>query len=471
MRRLVLTYLVLAIVLAAGDLPWETHGALRVADNGRYLEHADGTPFIWIGDTAWHLYTLNRSQIDQYFRDRASKAFNVVQIMAAKGNKSRRRFGYATRNGFRDVYFHMNTLGELPFESTAPPKLNEAYWSEIDYIVKTGARYGVYVCLATMWGHGAVEWFGDPHRDNYTYSRLLAKRYSHEPNVIWIAAGEFVKITGDWRGPISEEQKELLNRLGEGLRDGAESHQLIGMHGNQFRTAMPSTYFHNESWLDFHMNQSWDRFDFIEEMIETDRGLSPAKPTLLAEGKYEGSRFPSGPAAGSIANSWHMRMQAYWSVFFGGFGHTYGALNVWNCDGKLDRHALDLPGASQMSYLGRLLAPRFFKDRVRDDELVVSRRGTAKSLDLIITVRDSPGASALVYSSQGQTFSVELDRLTGNQLDARWYDPRLGVYRPIGLIDARGVREFDPPGEAGPDNDWILVLDRIGPETVPGREN
>jgi len=459
--RLAILLLTATLTLLSGEPPWEAHGALGVSRDGRYLEHADGTPFIWIGDTPWHLYTLNRSLTDEYFRDRASKGFNVVQVMAAKGTRGRRRFGYASREGFQGVFYHMNSLGELPFESTAPPKLNEAYWAEIDHIVETGARYGIYVCLASMWGHGAVEWFGNPERDNFTYGHLVAERYRDSPNVIWIAAGEFVKITGDYNGPISGEQKELLDRVGEGLRDGAAPAQLIGMHGNQSRASMPSTYFHNESWLDFHMNQSWDKFGFIDEMIRTDWELSPAKPTFLAEGKYEGSRFPGGPAAGSIANAWHMRLQAYWSVFFGGFGHTYGAYDIWNCDGKLDRHALNLPGASQMQYVRKLLAPRFFKERVLDGDLIASDRGSAESLDLVLAIRDSQCASALIYDSQGETFSVNLGRMAADKLAAQWYDPRLGVYLPIGSIEPEGVREFDPPGSPGPDNDWILVLDGL----------
>ena len=36
-----------------GDNPLYLHGSLRVDGTKRYLEHADGTPFLWIGDTWW----------------------------------------------------------------------------------------------------------------------------------------------------------------------------------------------------------------------------------------------------------------------------------------------------------------------------------------------------------------------------------------------------------------------------------
>jgi hypothetical protein len=39
-------------------------GGLRVAANQRYLEYDDGTPFFYLGDTAWELFhRLNREEV------------------------------------------------------------------------------------------------------------------------------------------------------------------------------------------------------------------------------------------------------------------------------------------------------------------------------------------------------------------------------------------------------------------------
>ena len=37
-------------------------GFLRVAAGGRYFEYADGTPFLWLGDTLWAVSTLRCGQ-------------------------------------------------------------------------------------------------------------------------------------------------------------------------------------------------------------------------------------------------------------------------------------------------------------------------------------------------------------------------------------------------------------------------
>lgn len=34
--------------------PWD-NGKLRVSDNGTYLQHENGTPFFWMGETGWLL--------------------------------------------------------------------------------------------------------------------------------------------------------------------------------------------------------------------------------------------------------------------------------------------------------------------------------------------------------------------------------------------------------------------------------
>ena len=43
----------LHVTAYTGDNPLLKHGFLRVSANKRHFEHADGTPFLWLGDTWW----------------------------------------------------------------------------------------------------------------------------------------------------------------------------------------------------------------------------------------------------------------------------------------------------------------------------------------------------------------------------------------------------------------------------------
>ena len=84
---------------------------VQVSPNSHYLQLANGTPFFWLGDTAWKLGRLSPEDVERYIQNRASKGFNVVQ-MDASGPKP-------------------NYAGEMPFAGSGPPypdfKLTERY--------------------------------------------------------------------------------------------------------------------------------------------------------------------------------------------------------------------------------------------------------------------------------------------------------------------------------------------------------
>ena len=64
MKTCILTTLISLLTLGnvAAD-NWQ----LSVSANNRYLQHADGKPFFWLGDTGWLLpHKLSRQEICQY---------------------------------------------------------------------------------------------------------------------------------------------------------------------------------------------------------------------------------------------------------------------------------------------------------------------------------------------------------------------------------------------------------------------
>ena len=55
---------------------------LKVSENGRFLVKQDGSPFFYLGDTAWELFhRLDREEADLYLRDRAAKGSTVIQAV------------------------------------------------------------------------------------------------------------------------------------------------------------------------------------------------------------------------------------------------------------------------------------------------------------------------------------------------------------------------------------------------------
>ena len=69
-------------IVSIAVLAQKDHGLLKVTPNGHYLQYEDGTPFFWLGDTGWELFhRLTLEEINQYFDNRKSKGFNVIQAV------------------------------------------------------------------------------------------------------------------------------------------------------------------------------------------------------------------------------------------------------------------------------------------------------------------------------------------------------------------------------------------------------
>jgi hypothetical protein len=109
-----------------------------------------------------------------------------------------------------------------------------------------------------------------------------------------------------------------------------------------------------------------------------------------------------------------------------------------------------------------LMESRPFLTRVPDDAIIVSHRvATAvpgAGRYRFVATRDADGSYAMVYAPVGRTFSVDLEKLSGVNVHAWWFNPRDGSALDIGVMPRAGVRAFTPPSP-GELLDWVLVLD------------
>src|SRR5579872_6905671 len=108
-----------------------TMTSLHVSANRRFLVQADGSPFFYLGDTAWELFhRLNREEADFYLRDRASKGFTVIQAVAL-----------AEHDGLTEP----NPYGHLPLRDNDPTQPNDAYFQHVDAIVEKAQALGLTI--------------------------------------------------------------------------------------------------------------------------------------------------------------------------------------------------------------------------------------------------------------------------------------------------------------------------------------
>ncbi len=337
------------------------------------------------------------------------------------------------------------------------------YWDHVDWVLGEAAARGLYLALLPTWG-SVVKTGALNERNAADYARFLARRYKSRPNVVWV-------LGGDAKG---DEHLETWRILGRTLRAEAPEH-LITFH--PFGRTQSSTWFHAEPWLDFNMFQSghrrYDQDDTPKHFGEDnwryvldDYRKDPPKPVVDGEPSYEG--IPQGlhDATQPYWTDADARRYAYWSVFAGAFGHTYGNNAVMQFHGpdsgagdysprRFWYEAIDDPGAGQMRHLAALMLSRPFFERVHDATVVVSGSGPRHAH--VIATR---GADyEMVYSYIGKRFEIRLAVISGTSVRAWWYNPRDGSAQPIGLLKNSGTRWFAPPGQSAEGHDWVLVLD------------
>lgn len=433
---------------------------LKVSANQRFLVQENGSPFFYLGDTAWELFhRLNREEADRYLENRASKGFTVIQAVAL-----------AELDGHSDP----NPYGHLPLLDLDParPAVNDGpnndYWDHVDYIVAKAESLGLVIGFLPTWGrywHDKIN-NGKPlftETNARSYGEWIGRRYREKP-VIWILGGD--------RSIDSDEQKAIVRAMAQGLRAGDGGQHLMTLHPPGGSGS--SKWFHEDDWLDFNMRQNGHGPEFTDRYAQTrvDYDRTPRKPVLDGEPIYED--HPVSFNAKSLGHSLaaDVRRPLYWDLFGGAFGHTYGHHSVWQMwtpnrkpiNNPLQPwfEAIDQPGAAQMQFGRRLLESRPFLSRVPDDSIIVTDR-VATSVPgagryRFAATRDESGSYALVYAPVGRKFKVQMDKISGTQAQAWWYDPRNGQAKMIGEFPTQGEREFSPP-DLGEFNDWVLVLD------------
>lgn len=435
---------------------------LKVSENGRYLvqNNENKSPFFWLGDTGWKIHRLSIEDIKMYLETRSSQGFNVIQGPVIVDFDKQ---GNLQKNG-QDI-FPLNDPNNLT-------TFNIQYLEHFRYILKKADSLGIYVCLLPFWAQGLNK-YPAPHLTEFGIK--LSNYFQDCTNLIWCIAGE----------AAGESTPEQVEALAIGLRSGK---QLITVHPSGSRSSSQGEYwvnddikgkysFHNSSWLDFNMLQSGHRFDFPNYvLIQQDYQLKPNKPTLESENFYEDHaewdrRNDTNPPR---ATDLDVRKGAYWSVFAGGFGFTYGHHAVWqvytkngkgtNSTPTVDwKTALNAPGANQMKHLKNLMYSFSYLNRIPDQSLLTSHSDTAKSGAVIIcrdsNINSGEATYIMAYLPSRQSITLSTKMIKTDKLNIQWFDPRNGNYIPYQTnYPNSGSITVESPTQ-GPD--YVLVVQNV----------
>lgn len=440
----------------AGTKPvYSQSKTLKISENGRFFTDQDGEPFFWLADTGWLLFNrLTREEADRYLTDRQQKGFNVVQVMVVQALR--------TVNVYGDSALTNHDLGvpKVTDGNTFERSEEYDYWDHVDYVVEKAAEKGIKIGMVPIWGN-AVKNGKTSAAQARAYAQFLARRYRDRSNIVWINGGD---IQGD-------VVPDVWEAIGSTLRAEDPNH-LITFH--PFGRMQSSKWFHDRDWLDFNMFQSGHRtyaqdneardLRYGEDnwrYVEADYARTPIKPVLDGKPSYENIWYGLHDKTLPVWTADDVRRYAYWSVFAGACGFTYGNNGVMQMryarDPKLPswEEAIDDPGAGQMIHLKNLMHSKPYFERVPDQSLLAEN---GERYDRLLATRGKD--YALIYTWNGRVMKINMGKIGGAKLNASWYDPRTGQTRVLGKITNRGIKTFDPPGEVRNGNDWVLVLEK-----------
>ena len=428
--------------------PWE-HGRLQVSDNQRFLQHEDGEPFFWLGETAWlMLQRLNRDEVQHYLQKCHEAEYNMVQVQVMNEVPSYNVYGQKSLTVGADGRWQMG----------------EAYWEHMDYIVSQAEHQGIYIGMVCIWG-GLVKAGKMDVSQAKAYGTFLANRYKNRKNIIWI-------IGGDIQGDV---KPEVWDALATTIKSIDKDH-LMTFHPRGRTTS--AYWWSKASWIDLHTFQSGHRKygqrkgavnypipDNTEEdnwqYVDSVWSYQPQKPVIDDEPIYEG--IPKGLHTND-EGFWlaeDVRRYAYWSVFAGCCGHSYGNNAIMQfyrkglppayfCEKEWTEALHDL-GFNQMKYLKRLMLSLPYFERVPDQSIIVEN-GT--QYDRLIATRGDD--YLLVYNYTSRKMTIDLRKISGEKKRVWWMNAATGRFTFLGEYDSK-VYTFRPHKTIDGIEDGVLI--------------
>ena len=446
----------LATIFTYAQKPWD-NGRLMISSNNRYLQFENGSPFFWLGDTGWLVpQHLDRSEVEYYFNKCRRAGYNMVQIQVMDAVPSYNIYGQQS----------------LPYGwdfTKADPEGEYSYWDHLDYIVRKAEQNGIYIGMVAIWG-SQVQSGNINAEQAKAYGKFLAERYKNNLNIIWIMGGD---IQGDIH-------PEVWNALATSIKSIDNKHLMTFHPRGRYTSAK---WWSKASWMDFHTFQSGHRKygqrmgnkeypipDSTEEdnwmYVDSTWAYKPIKPVLDDEPSYED--IPKGLHDANEARwqDYDVRRYAYWSVFAGSCGHTYGHNVImqmlkpgyptgYGSDGTVKAwyQGLEDPGYNQMQYLSDLMLSFPYFERIPDQSIIVGKNGM--KYDRLIATRGKD--YLMVFNYNSNVMKIDLRKISGKKKLLWWFNPSDGAISFIGTADNTIITMSPQIEKTDKINDRVLI--------------
>lgn len=426
---------------------FEHHGPVRVARDGRSLEHEDGTPFFWLADTAWNGPLLaSPKEWDVYLAERKRQKFSAIQWVSTQWRASPKG----------------DAFGDPAYYGDEEISVNPRFFQRLDAKADAAHRAGFLNVPVLLWAIGGGS---NPRvnpgvslteEDSIKLARYMIARWGAY-HMVWFLAGD-----GDYRGPKADRWKRIGNAVFEDQPGIATMHP-GGMHWilNEFKA---------EPWFSLAGYQSGHGDD--ERTLRWMTAGPPSidwqsvhKPFINLEPPYENHVAYQSK---SRISPFVVRRAIYWSLLCAPTaGVTYGGHGVWGWDnGTVPptdhptsgiplpwNSALRMPAAEQMAHLANFFGAIHFWRLRPAPTILAAQPGIAAAHRYIAAAKSSRGDVIVVYTPEDR--EIELHR---NQLPSAfagsWFNPRSGQISPVEAIVTDQLVQLKTPAEG----DWLLLI-------------
>lgn len=403
----------------SGENPLYRHGDLKVSENKRYLVHADGKPFLWIGDTGWNV--LLRSTMGEwrdYVDKRLDQGFTVIQVVPKGAAKVPEK----------------TAKGTLSFKSDGTP--DPAYWQDVENKVAYANDKGIIVFFTGM-GGSWKNLFAE-NNFNQSFTTYIAGRFS----------GHFVIFSPSMDQRYDEGNDKTAEEL-----NPLTTHLVTQHPGTHYETSLR---YRNSPWLDFCGLQSGHHSGNLTKAYNAARAWTldmyngtPVKPVINIEAMYDAYGHDN-------AKNWRekdVRKLGWMSWLSGSMGYTYGAGDIppkvpggsggiwrYNTDSATYdfwRKAMLWPSAGQMTIMRQFFETLKWWELMPSHDLIINQ---ASDETLKMTVSKSSGSDLLLaYLPDNQSVELDLSGLPGLK-EGKWFNPVTGVYIEVNQPFTQGSR-------------------------------
>ena len=407
-----------------GQSRFAKHGPIRVARDHHHFEHADGTPFFWMGDAAWNAPRLSSSR-DWiiYTQARAGQNFSAVQWSASPGTDAKNHSAFSGRDRIT---------------------IDPAYFQALDEKIEIMNRAGLLSVIAPLWGNTNAT--ADlPEEQTALLVRYMNARWGAY-DVAWLLA-------------VHNGNSADYMRIGRAVF-AATPHAPVILFPGELNSGFAE--FRNEKWVDafgFGLGQNVNADSvkwLISGPLRREYSGQPSRPFLNVLPPMENGLVAQGQTRVSADD---VRRIAWWSLLVTPpAGVSYGARDVatWNASrqSKLPvwQLSLFLPGAKQMTQIQAATESLDWWTLHPAPRSIATQPGNEDPNHYIANAENDSQSLSVTYIPEERTLNLFLEALPSAPV-IHWLNPRTGkVSSAIAVVGTRTCQL--PTPDKG---DWVLL--------------